>query len=166
MSDSHDSHTGPIKSPLQLFWTSMFFLVAPVFIIIGLVFFVTKSDKPAAGAVDQEIATAKRIQRIGVVELQDGNRALQAGGDVYRAQCAACHDAGLVGAPRFAAAGDWSARTGQGFDALVSAVINGKGLMGAQGGGAFNDTELARATAYLLNSAGGNFPEPEAPEAE
>lgn len=165
MSDSHDSHTGPIKSPLQLFWTSMFFLVVPVFIIIGLVAFVTKSDKPAAGAVDQELATAMRIQRIGVVELQDGNRALQAGADVYRAQCAACHDAGLVGAPKFGANADWSGRLGQGFDALVYAVINGKGSMGAQGGGAFNDIEIARATAYLANSGGGNFTEPEAPEA-
>jgi cytochrome c5 len=166
MSDSHDSHTGPIKSPSQLLWTSLFFLVAPVFIIIGLVYFVTSGDKPAAGAVDQEIATAKRIQRVGLVELQDGNRALQAGGDVYRAQCAACHDAGLVGAPKFGAAADWSARMGQGFDALVSSVINGKGSMGAQAGGAFNDIELARATAYLANSAGANFKEPADPNAE
>jgi len=163
MSDSHDSHTGPIKSPAQLLWTSLFFLIAPVFIIIGLVYFVTSADKPAAGAVDQELATAVRIQRIGMVELQDGNRALQAGGDVYRAQCAACHDAGLVGAPKFGVVADWSPRLGQGFDALVNAVLKGKGSMGAQSGGAFNDTELARATAYLTNSGGGNFTEPEAP---
>jgi hypothetical protein len=37
--------------------------------------------------------------------------------------------------------------------------------MGAQGGGDFNDTEIARAVVYLTNSAGGKFEEPKAPEA-
>lgn len=163
MSDSHESHTGPIKTPSQLLWTSFFAFVLPVFIIIGLVYFVTKADKPAAGAVDQELATAQRIQRVGTVELRDGNRALQAGQAVYKAQCAACHDAGLVGAPKFGAASDWSGRLGQGFEALVNSALKGKGSMGAQGGGAFDDIEIARATAYLANSGGGKFEEPAAP---
>jgi hypothetical protein len=37
--------------------------------------------------------------------------------------------------------------------------------MGAQGGGDFNDTEIARAVVYLTNSAGSKFEEPQAPEA-
>lgn len=163
MSDAHDSHTGPIKTPKQLLWTSFFSFVLPVFLIIGLVFFVTKAEKPAAGAVDQELATAIRIQRIGSVELRDGNRVLQAGDAVYKAQCAACHDAGLVGAPKFGAAGDWSARLGQGLDGLVNAALKGKGAMGAQGGGAFDDIEIARAVVFLANSGGGKFEEPAQP---
>lgn len=166
MSDSHDSHTGPIKTPSQLLWTSFFSFVLPVFIIIGLVYFVTKADKPAAGAVDPELATAMRIQRVGTVELRDGNRALQAGEAVYKAQCAACHDAGLVGAPKFGSASDWSGRLGQGFEALVNSALKGKGAMGAQGGGAFDDIEIARAVAHLANSGGGKFEEPAAPAAE
>jgi cytochrome c5 len=163
MSDAHDSHTGPIKTPKQLLWVSFFSFVLPVFLIIGLVFFVTKAEKPAAGAVDQELATAIRIQRIGSVELRDGNRVLQAGDAVYKAQCAACHDAGLVGAPKFGVAGDWSARLGQGLDGLVNAALKGKGAMGAQGGGAFDDIEIARAVVFLANSGGGNFEEPAQP---
>ena len=86
MSDNaHDSHTGPIKTPKQLLWTSFFSFVLPVFLIIGLVFYVTKADKPAAGAVNTELATAQRIQRVGAVELRDANRPLQAGADVYKA---------------------------------------------------------------------------------
>lgn len=167
MSDNaHDSHTGPIKTPKQLLWTSFFSFVLPVFLIIGLVFYVTKADKPAAGAVDVELATAQRIQRVGTVELRDANRPMQAGAAVYKAQCAACHDAGLVGAPKFGAASDWGPRLGQGFDTLVEHALKGKGAMGAQGGGAFEDIEIARAVAHLANSGGGSFKEPEAPAAK
>jgi hypothetical protein len=38
--------------------------------------------------------------------------------------------------------------------------------MGAQGGGDFNDTEIARAVAYMANNAGAKFEEPKAPAAE
>jgi cytochrome c5 len=163
MSDAHDSHTGPIKTPKQLFWTAFFSFVAPVFLIIGLVFFVTKGDKPSPGTDNSELATAIRIQRVGSVELRDANRVLQNGESVYRAQCAACHDAGLVGAPKFGAAADWSARLGTGLDNLVKSALQGKGAMGAQGGGAFEDLEIARAVVFLVNSAGGNFEEPAQP---
>jgi cytochrome c5 len=163
MSDAHDSHTGPIKTPKQLLWTSFFSFVLPVFVIIGLVYFVTRDDKPAAGAVNTELATAKRIQRVGTVELRDANRPLSSGQEVYNAQCASCHAAGLVGAPKFGDAGAWGARLGTGFEALVASALKGKGAMGAQGGGAFSDTEIARAVAHLANSAGGKFAEPAAP---
>ena len=155
MSDNaHDTHTGPIKTPSQLLWTSFFAFVAPIFIIIGLVYVVVSGNKPAAGAVDVEQATAMRIQRVGTVELRDANRPLQAGADVYKAQCAACHDAGLVGAPKFGVAAEWAPRLGQGYDALVQSALKGKGAMGAQGGGAFEDLEIARAVAHLANAGG------------
>lgn len=162
--DSHDSHTGPIKTPSQLLWTSFFSFVVPVFVIFGLVLVVTMDEKPAAGAVDLELATAQRIQRVGVVELRDANRPLQTGEAVYNAQCLACHAAGLVGAPKFADANDWRPRLSAGYDSLLAAVINGKGAMGAQAGGAFNEIELARAMVYLVNSAGGTLEEPAVPE--
>jgi hypothetical protein len=38
--------------------------------------------------------------------------------------------------------------------------------MGAQGGGDFEDFEIARAVVYMTNSAGGKFPEPKKPEAK
>jgi cytochrome c5 len=54
---------------------------------------------------------------------------------------------------------------GQGLEGLVNSALKGKGAMGAQGGGDFNDTEIARAVVHLANSAGGKFDEPKAPEA-
>jgi hypothetical protein len=37
--------------------------------------------------------------------------------------------------------------------------------MGAQGGGDFEDVEIARAVVYLVNAGGAKFPEPSKPEA-
>lgn len=165
MSDAHDAHTGPIKTPKQLFWTAFFSFVAPVFLIIGLVYFVTKDEKPSPGVDNKELATAVRIQRVGSVELRDANRVLQSGEAVYRAQCAACHDAGLVGAPKFGANADWTARLGTGLDNLIKSALQGKGAMGPQSGGAFEDLEIARAVVFLANSAGGSFEEPAQPAA-
>lgn len=166
MSDhAHDSHTGPIKTPAQLLWTSFFSFVAPIFIIIGLVYYVTSDDKPAAGAVDPELATAQRIQRVGSVELRDANRPLASGEAVYSAQCAACHTAGLAGAPKFGDAAAWGPRLAQGYEALLTASLQGKGAMGAQSGGAFSDLEIGRAVVHMANAAGGKLAEPAAPTA-
>ncbi len=143
MSDhAHDAHTGPIKTPAQLLWTSFFSFVMPVFIIIGLVYYVTSANKPTSGVLSQsdpvsaEIATAKRIARVGTVELQltSGPRALATGEEVYNAQCAACHATGAVGAPKFGDAAAWGPRVALGYDALHTSALKGKNNMNAQGG--------------------------------
>jgi cytochrome c5 len=163
MSDhAHDSHTGPIKTPAQLLWTSFFFFVAPIFIIIGLVYYVTSDSKPAAGAANPELATAIRIQRVGSVELRDANRPLAAGAEVYTAQCVACHAAGVVGAPKFGDAAAWGPRIAQGYETLLTHALKGKGAMAAQGGGAFSDIEIGRAVVHMANAAGAKFAEPAA----
>ena len=167
MSDiAHDAHSGPIKTPSQLMWTSFFFFVAPIFIIIGLVYFVTSGPKPNAGEVNPELATAERIERIGMVELRDANRPLATGEAVYKAQCTACHAAGLVGAPKSGDVAAWGPRLTQGYDTLLTHALKGLGAMGAQGGGAYSDIEIGRAVVYMANAAGGKFPMPEAPAAE
>ena len=167
MSDTQheEAHTGPIKNPKQLLFAVLFSFVIPIFAIIGLVLYVTSADKPAAGAVNPEKAIAQRIQKVGMVEIRDANRPLKSGQEVYAAQCAACHTAGAAGAPKLADAEAWSARIKTGFEALVHSALKGKGAMAAQGGGDFNDTEIARAVAYMANSAGAKFSEPAAPSA-
>lgn len=164
MSDnSHDeAHTGPIKTPKQLLVTVFFSFVAPVFIIIGLVFYVSSAFKPQAGVIDTEKQIASRIQKVGVVDIKDANRALKSGEEVFKAQCTACHTSGAAGAPKLGDAGAWGARIKQGFDTLVKSALKGKGAMGAQGGGDFEDIEIARAVAYMANAGGGKFEEPKA----
>ncbi|AOG22019.1 c-type cytochrome [Acidovorax sp. RAC01] len=167
MSDTHheEAHTGPIKNPKQLLSAVLFSFVVPIFAIIGLVLYVTSADKPAAGAVNPEKAIAERIQKVGMVEIRDANRPLKSGQEVYAAQCAACHTSGAAGAPKLADADAWSARIKTGFEALVQSALKGKGAMAPQGGGDFNDTEIARAVAHMANAAGAKFAEPAAPAA-
>ena len=163
--DQHEAHTGPVKTPKQMLLLSLASFIIPVFIIIGLVFYVTSANKPAAGAVDTEKATAQRIQKVGMVEIRDANRPLKAGEEVYKAQCAACHATGAAGSPKFSDTAAWGARIKQGLQVLVTSALKGKNAMGAQGGGDFNDIEIARAVVYMANNAGGKFDEPKAPAA-
>lgn len=167
MSDNHheEAHTGPIKTPKQLLIAGFFSFVVPIFVIIGLVLYVTSGNKPAAGAVNPEKALAERIQKVGMVEVRDANRPLRPGEDVYKGQCAACHATGAAGAPKYGDAGAWAPRIKTGFEALVQSALKGKGAMAPQGGGDFNDTEIARAVVYMANAAGAKFAEPAAPAA-
>ena len=160
-----EAHNGPIKTPKQLLVASALFFILPIFIIIGLVFTVTKANKPAAGAADTEVALAKRIARVGSVEIRDVNRPLRAGEEVYKGQCAACHSAGLAGAPKTGDATAWAPRLKTGYDALLTSALKGKGAMGAQGGGEYNDTEIGRAVVHMTAAAGGKFAVPDGPAA-
>jgi cytochrome c5 len=164
--DQHEAHTGPVKTPKQMLLLSLASFIIPVFIIIGLVFYVTSANKEAPGSSDAERAVAERIQKIGAVEVRDANRALKSGEEVYKAQCSACHATGAAGAPKFGDAGAWGARIKQGLATLTNSALKGKGAMGTQGGGDFNDIEISRAAAYMANNAGAKFEEPKAPAAE
>lgn len=167
MSDSShdDAHTGPVKTPKQLLLMGFFSFVIPVFVIIGLVKFVTSENKPAAGATDVEQALMHRIQKVGSVEIRDANRELANGETVFKAQCTTCHLAGVAGAPKLGDAAAWAARIATGLDALVHSALKGKGAMAPQGGGDFEDIEIARAVVYMANAAGAKFTPPAQPAA-
>jgi cytochrome c5 len=164
----HDeAHTGPIKNPKQLLLAVFFSFIIPIFVIIGLVYYVTSDNKPAAGAVNVEKATAERIQKVGMVEIRDANREMKTGQQVYAAQCSGCHATGAAGSPKFSDAAAWGPRIKTGFDTLWNSALKGKNAMGAQGGGDFSDFEIARAVVYIANAGGAKFDEPKKPaEAE
>jgi cytochrome c5 len=78
------------------------------------------------------------------------------GKGVYDANCAACHGAGIAGAPKFGDKAAWKARLAGGFDALYGSALKGKGAMPAKGGNAdLPDADLAHAVAYMMVEAGG-----------
>ncbi|WP_198970869.1 c-type cytochrome [Xylophilus sp. ASV27] len=163
MSDTphEEAHTGPIKTPKQLLTTVFLSFVVPIFVIIGLVLYVTSANKPAAGADDMEKAIDARIARVGTVEIRDANRPLKSGEEVFKAQCTTCHSAGVAGAPKFGDVAAWAARIKTGYDALLHSALAGKGAMAPQGGGDFDDIEIGRAVVYMANAAGANFPVPD-----
>jgi cytochrome c5 len=162
----HDAaHNGPIKNPRQVLLAVVFSFVVPIFVIIGLVYYVTAGNKPAADSVDQEMALEARIQKIGSVQIRDTNRPLRSGEEVFKAQCTTCHTAGLLGAPKFGDAAAWAPRIKSGYDALLNSAVKGKNAMTPQGGGDFQELEIGRAVVYMVNAAGGKFDEPKAPGA-
>ena len=174
ISHAEDSaHAGPIKNPRQFVYTVLAAFVLPIFIVIGLVFLVTYSFKPSGlntessralnGVTEQsaEQSMTARLQKIGMVEIRDANRPLKTGEEVFKAQCSACHAAGVAGAPKFADAAAWAPRIPHGYEALLTSALKGKGAMGPQGGGDFEDVEIGRGVVYMVNAAGGSMPVPE-----
>lgn len=162
---NEEDHTGPVKNPKQLLMAVFFSFIVPIFIIIGLVYYVTADNKPAAGAANLEKALAARIQKIGTIEIRDANRVLKLGEEVFKVQCAACHVAGVAGAPKVGDAAAWAPRIATGYEALLNSALKGKGAMGAQGGGDFETLEIGRAVVHMANASGGKLDEPKAPEA-
>ena len=161
--DHEEAHTGPIKNPKQVLIASVLAFVLPVFIIIGLVHYVTSAPKPQAGSVNADKSVAERIQKVGSVEVRDANRPLKSGEEVFKAQCTACHSTGAAGAPKLADVAAWAPRIKTGLEALVASSLKGKGAMAPQGGGDFSDAEIARGVVYMANAAGAKFVEPTAP---
>lgn len=115
-----------------------------------------------APQVDSEL-TATLIQPVARVELKvatvaAGNRS---GEQVVKALCSACHDAGVLEAPRTGNVDDWAPRLAKGLEQMVVSATNGVRAMPPRGGDAeLSDAELKRAVVYLLNQAGGTFTEP------
>ncbi len=176
MSNQHEEdHTGPVKTPKQMLLLVFFSFVIPIFLIIGLVYYVVSGAKPASATIkadvtqtdlsgltdaEREKALAARIQKVGTIEIRDANRAAKTGEEVFKAQCTACHTSGAAGAPKFGDAAAWGPRVLTGYDALLTSALKGKGAMGAQGGGDFDDFEIGRAVVYMANAAGGKLAEP------
>ncbi|MBX2838108.1 MAG: c-type cytochrome [Gammaproteobacteria bacterium] len=84
---------------------------------------------------------------------------------VNEGACAACHAAGVGGAPATGDEAAWAERRELGLEALVASVINGKGTMPARGGSTYTDDEIALAVKYLAGlgdtDSAGSDAEPE-----
>ena len=176
--DSHDQHDqaahddgpheGPIKTPKQLIATVVASFLVPILVIILLVNYVDMGTRTAAGSNGLEAeAVARRIQRVGSIEIRDANgpAVLRTGEQVFAGQCSACHGAGLAGSPKFGDAAAWGPRVKNGYEALLNSALKGKGAMTAQGGGEYSDFEIGRAVVYMANNGGAKFEEPKAPAA-
>ena len=169
MSDAHNEHESAIKTPKQLVAAVIGFFAVTIFGIILLVQYVTTTKLTGAGSNSQ--AAEEVAARIAPVAdagytLKDANapKVLQTGEAIYTSTCAACHGAGVAGAPKFGDAGAWGARIAQGYDTVVKHAIEGLRAMPAKGGNPdLDDVEVARAVVYMANGSGGKFKEPAAP---
>ena len=161
--EPHSPHEGPIKTVNQLIVAVLLAFVVPILIIVLLVSYVNSASKESAGstALGPE-ATAQRIMPVAAVQIKvaAANAGAATGEEVFKGQCAACHEAGTLGAPKFGDAAAWTARISQGVEALYHAALKGKNAMPPQGGGDFNDDEIKRAVVYMANAGGAKFTAP------
>lgn len=79
-------------------------------------------------------------------------RAPMTGAEVAAKVCAACHNAGVLNAPKTGVAADWAGRGS--LAALVASAIKGKNAMPARGGDpSLSDAEVKAAVEVLLKGS-------------
>jgi len=165
MSDAHEEHETLIKTPQQLIAVVVLSFV--VFVGLGvLVAQYVSSGYKGASNPDPEVVS-RAIQPVAQLALGEPEaKGPKTGEQIYKGACAACHDAGMAGAPKLGDSGAWASRIATGLDALVKSAINGKGAMPAKGGNAsLSDDEITRAVAYMGNKSGASFAEPKVADA-
>lgn len=173
MSSSSDDQqiASTIKNAIAIFAAS-----------IGLVLIIFMLAQYAVGAYSNRLrqgdaamsasAVAERLKPAGEVHV-DANAAApialavaaapvtvaSAGGaavgkTTYEAVCAACHAAGVAGAPKTGDKALWAARIAQGKESLYASALKGKGIMPAKGGNpALADDTVKAAVDYLVAQA-------------
>ena len=80
------------------------------------------------------------------------------GEEVYNSACAACHTAGIAGAPKLGDAAAWGPRVAQGMDTMVDHAINGfqgkAGYMPPKGGRTdLSDGSIRNAVEYMVSQS-------------
>lgn len=116
------------------------------------------SIEPAAEKV-VDASTTEPVAQVAVDDQSEdaGDKVIDAK-QIIAANCAMCHEGGLMGAPKIGSEEQWAPRIAQGKDTLVSHAINGIRTMPARGGNAkLSDEEVAAAVIDMANAAGANF---------
>lgn len=167
-----EEHQSLIKTPKQLIIVVVLSFVIPVVLIIMLVKLVVGSQQPAENVE----AVLERIKPVGEVRLgppiapgsapsapavaaaaPGAPAAAEAAGGppdgkkIYQTVCAACHIAGVAGAPKLGDKAAWAPRIQAGVESLYGSVLNGKGAMPPKGGNAsLADAEIKAAVDYMV----------------
>jgi cytochrome c5 len=104
---------------------------------------------PSAGAAPVIVAAA-------IPGASAAGAASPAGGEgIYKASCAACHSAGIAGAPKSGDKAAWAPRIAQGKETLYKHAIGGfqgkNGVMPAKGGNAsLSDADVKSVVDYMI----------------
>jgi cytochrome c5 len=114
-------------------------------------------------------AVAERIKPVGEVTVASSNPVMNAlipaanaagadGKATYDSACAACHAAGVAGAPKLGDKAEWKARIAQGNATLYDHAIKGyqgkKGFMPAKGGNAsLPDAAVKAAVDFMVSKS-------------
>jgi cytochrome c5 len=76
------------------------------------------------------------------------------GKPVYDKACAACHGAGVAGAPKLGDKAAWAPRVKSGMDTLYASALKGKGAMPPKGGNpSLADADVKAAVDFMVSQA-------------
>lgn len=76
------------------------------------------------------------------------------GEKIYTANCASCHGAGVLGAPKFGDKAAWAPRIKQGKEVVYTHALNGFKMMPPKGGNpALKDDEVKAAIDFMVGKA-------------
>lgn len=127
-------------------------------IVVARIIHVSEGMQP-----EQIARIGERIAPIGEVNTDpnaslppaSGNSEPRSGETVVNTVCGGCHTTGVLGAMKIGDKAAWSARTGAGMDAMVTAVMEGKGQMPPKAGDpALTEDEARQAIQYMLEKSG------------
>lgn len=155
---------GLFDSPKKLIVVIVLAFLIPITLAVMVAQLATSGRRGTAGS---EEAVLRRIQPVARVEVAGPPAGGQAGAqtpeEIYKATCAACHDAGVAGAPKTGDKAAWAPRIAMGLEKLTESAIKGKGAMPPRGGAAnVSDGDLARVIAFMANKSGASFEVPAA----
>lgn len=132
-------------------------LLATVLFLVAALIGVVNSVAPDDGSRKQT-AVLDRIQpvaRVSTALPKPAGEVKMTGQEVYNKVCAACHAAGVLGAPKIGDKTLWEPRFAQGLDTLVTHAVTGIRAMPAKGGDpSLTETHIKDSIIYMLGETG------------
>lgn len=105
-------------------------------------------------AATDETATAEETDTEATgAEGEAAPLAADAGKQLYESTCKACHEGGLLGAPKFGNAADWEPRIAQGKETLYKHSAEGFNQMPPQATGDVSVEQVHAAVDYMVSQA-------------
>ena len=148
---------------------SVLVLLATVLFLVAALIGVVNSVAPDDGSRKQT-AVLDRIQpvaRVSTALPKPAGEVKMTGQEVYNKVCAACHAAGVLGAPKVGDKALWEPRFAQGLDTLVTHAVTGIRAMPAKGGDpSLTETHIKDSIIYMLGETGIKVDAAPAPTAE
>ena len=125
------------------------------FVFIALTSFVVMSDS-YEDEVRKRLGLLKNIPAVsmpGMADSETPESEVRTGQAVYDQGCAACHTAGLAGAPMLGNLAQWEERTSKGLELLTNNAYSGYNAMPAKGMCMdCSETEIERSVQYMLDA--------------
>ncbi|MGQ0522592.1 MAG: c-type cytochrome, partial [Betaproteobacteria bacterium] len=126
---------------------------------VGDVALMGKEEREAKLAAEKKAAAeAPKPEALATAPAATAAPAARADGasgkPVYDSACAACHTAGVAGAPKLGDKAAWGARLKSGADTLYASALKGKGAMPPKGGNlSLADADVKAAVDFMVSQA-------------